>query len=75
MLGPRDRKMLQKTNIRTLEEVGVEYYYDDAALRKGNIRTLTRSMIHKLAAKAEGLWLHVDLDVLSTRSLPAVYYR
>ncbi|MEW6603777.1 MAG: arginase family protein [Thermoproteota archaeon] len=75
MLGPRDIRILQKTNIRTLEDAGVEYYYDDAALRKGNIRTLTRRMTRKLAAKAEGLWLHVDLDVLSTRSLQAVDYR
>lgn len=74
MLGPRDKKLLQKAKIRSLDDGSIEYY-DDISLRRGNIRALADRVTRKLAATAEGLWLHVDLDVLSTRSLPAVDYR
>lgn len=74
MLGPRDKKILQKTKTRSLDDGGIEYH-DDVSLRRGNIRAMTRRVTRRLAGKAEGLWLHVDLDVLSTRSLPAVDYQ
>jgi arginase len=74
MLGPRDKKILQKTKTRSLDDGGIEYH-DDVTLRRGNIRAMTCRATRRLAAKAEGLWLHVDLDVLSTRSLPAVDYQ
>jgi arginase len=72
MLGPRDKKTLQQFDIRSLD--GKIEYYDDATLRKGNIEALTRKVLQRLTPKLEKLWLHVDLDVLSTRSLPAVDY-
>lgn len=77
MLRTRDKKVLQKIHIRILQEdAGFEYYYDDVTLRKINdIRALIRVMTYKLAVKAKGLWRHVDLNVLSTRSLLAVNYR
>jgi arginase len=74
MLGPRDKKILQKSNVKSLDD-GIIEYYDDATLRKGNIEALTSRVTRQLAAKTNGLWLHVDLDVLSTRSLPAVDYQ
>lgn len=75
MLGPRDKKILQKTNIKSLGDGLVDHYYDDVTLCRENIGTLTRRMTSELATRAKRLWLHVDLDVLSTRSLPAVDYR
>lgn len=73
MLGPRDKKTLQQFDVRSLD--GKIEYYDDATLRKGDIEALTRKVLRRLTPKLEKLWLHVDLDVLSTRSLPAVDYR
>jgi arginase len=72
MLGPRDKKVLQKTNTRSLDDGRIKFY-DDGALRKGNVEALVRKAVQHLAPSR--LWLHVDLDVLSTRSLPAVDYR
>jgi arginase len=72
MLGPRDKKVLQKTNTRSLDDGSIKFY-DDGALRKGNIEALARRAVRHLALGR--LWLHVDLDVLSTRSLPAVDYQ
>jgi arginase len=73
ILGARDKKVLQKTGIRSLD--GLVEYHDDAELRAGNISALTSRVLRRLASKTGRLWLHIDLDVLSTRSLPAVDYR
>lgn len=73
MLGPRDKKILQQFDVRSLD--GKIECYDDAALCKGNIEALTRKVLRRLTPRLEKLRLHVDLDVLSTRSLPAVDYR
>ncbi|HET6779868.1 MAG TPA: arginase family protein [Nitrososphaera sp.] len=75
LLGPRDKKILQKTNVRSLDDDRNIEYYDDTTLRKGNIEALMSKVTRQLASKVKGLWLHVDLDVLSTRSLPAVDYQ
>lgn len=72
MLGPRDKKLLQKSGIASLD--GKIEYYDDVSIRKSDIEALVRKVLRR-RAKTEKLWLHVDLDVLSTRSLPAVDYR
>jgi arginase len=74
LLGPRDKKILQKTNVRSLDDGNIEYY-DDITLRKGNIEALMSKVTRQLASKVKKLWLHVDLDVLSTKSLPAVDYQ
>ena len=74
MLGPRDKKILQKTNVRSLDDGNIEYY-DDTTLRKGSIEALMSKVTRQLASKVKKLWLHVDLDVLSTKSLPAVDYQ
>lgn len=75
MLGPRDKKILQKTNVRSLDDDGNIEYYDDTTLRKANIEALMSKVTRQLASKVKKLWLHVDLDVLSTKSLPAVDYQ
>ncbi|MGI0037926.1 MAG: arginase family protein, partial [Nitrososphaera sp.] len=49
--------------------------YDDIALRRANIPILTRKLTQQMAMKVKRLWLHIDLDVLSTSSLPAVDYQ
>lgn len=73
LLGPRDKGVLRRTGTRSLDD-GRITFYDDGALRRGNVETLARRAIRKLTPKVEKMWLHVDLDVLSTRSLPAVDY-
>lgn len=74
MLGPRDKQILQNTNVKSLDDRSITYY-DDATLRRADIPELTRKLTRQLASKVKRLWLHIDLDVLSTRSLPAVDYQ
>jgi arginase len=73
ILGARDRKVLQKTGIRSL--AGLVEYHDDTELLAGNIAALTNKVLWRLSSKTNKLWLHIDLDVLSTKSLPAVDYQ
>jgi arginase len=80
MLCPRDKKVLQKQGLECLSSKAVEIFYDDTALRKSkNIEALINRTLRQLRSKTvtvvDKLWLHVDLDVLSTRSMPAVDYQ
>ena len=50
-------------------------FHDDESLHRANIEALAGKVVRRLARQVGRLWLHVDLDVLSTRSLPAVDYR
>jgi arginase len=80
MLCPRDKKVLQNQGVESLSSKVVETFYDDIALRKSrNIEALINRTLKQLKSKTvtvvDKLWLHVDLDVLSTRSMPAVDYR
>ena len=72
LLGPRDKKILQDMGVSSLSKE-VEFY-DDNTLRNENLENLTRSVLSRLQGSTNGWWLHVDLDVLSTDSLPAVDY-
>jgi arginase len=74
MLGPRDKQILQNANVKSLADGSITYY-DDVTLRRADIAVLTRRLTRQLASKVSTLWLHIDLDVLSTRSLPAVDYQ
>ncbi len=74
MLGPRDKKTLEETEIQSLDD-GTIVFHDDESLRKADIEVLAGRAARRLARRVGRLWLHVDLDVLSTRSLPAVDYR
>jgi len=72
VLGPRDKKILQEASVYSLsDEVD---FYDDKALRNENVEDLARYVLSRLQEGTDGWWLHVDLDVLSTNSLPAVDY-
>lgn len=73
IMGARDRGILQKTNVRALAD-SVELY-SDTELMYGLIEGLTIKSILRMSRDAQRLWLHIDLDVLSTDSLPAVDYR
>jgi len=73
ILGPRDREILQRAGIRSLDD-GSTPFYNANAVRRGGLGTLARKAVRRVASKAGALWLHVDLDVLSTRSLSAVDY-
>jgi arginase len=72
VLGPRDKKILQEASVYSLSEE-VEFY-DDKSLRNENVKDLTRYVLSRLQEGTDGWWLHVDLDVLSTNSMPAVDY-
>ena len=79
MLGPRDKKVLQKQGVESLSRKVVETFYDDIVLRKSkNVEALINRALKRLKSKmvmVDKLWLHVDLDVLSTRSMPPVDYQ
>jgi arginase len=74
IFGPRDKKALEKTRTRSLDD-GTIMFYDDGSLRNMDMLQVAESALRKLNRRVDKLWLHVDLDVLSTRSLPAVDYR
>jgi arginase len=65
--------VLLKTGVRSLD--GTVELYSDSDLLKNGIESLTEKTVGKLSRNTDRLWLHVDLDVLSTESLPAVDYQ
>ncbi len=73
MLGPRDKTILKKLGVESLRDK-VEFY-DDANIQNGKIDVLMSNAIQRLTSKLNGLWLHVDFDVLSTQSMYAVDYQ
>lgn len=73
IMGARDRDVLQKTNVRSLD--GTVKLYSDSALLSGGIESLTKKALQQLDGNTQRVWLHIDLDVLSTESLPAVDYQ
>jgi arginase len=72
IFGARDKKVIQKYGVRSLD--GLVDYHDDAELRADNISALAKKALRHLT-KVNKVWLHIDLDVLSTKSLPAVDYQ
>lgn len=78
ILGPRDKKVLQEQGVESLSRKGVETFYDDIALHKSkNVEALINRALKQVRSKktVDKLWLHVDFDVLSTHSMPAVDYQ
>lgn len=73
IMGARDRGILQKTSVRSLAD-SVELY-SDTELLYSDIEGLTTKTLLQLGRNVQRLWLHIDLDVLSTDSLPAVDYK
>jgi arginase len=72
IMGARDKGVLLKAGVRSLD--GSVEMYSDSDLKNG-IESLTKKAVDKLSRNTDRLWLHVDLDVLSTESLPAVDYQ
>ena len=78
MLGPRDRNYLQKQGIKSVYGKVVKAFYDDIDIRKSkDIEGLVNRAIKHLKSNrtVDKLWFHVDLDVLSSRSMSAVDYK
>lgn len=73
IMGARDKGVLQKTSVRSLD--GTVELYSDSDLLRGDIESLARKTMQRLAGGTKRTWLHIDLDVLSTDSMPAVDYR
>lgn len=72
MLGPRDKKTIQSYGIDSLmDQIS---YYNDVSIKDQNTGKLIRSRIAKMRSLVNRWWLHVDLDVLNSRSMSAVDY-
>lgn len=76
MLGPRDKKYLQHANVPSLDRMVAEFYSDVALRNSDNCMEdlVSRAVGRLLSSRTKRVWLHMDLDVLSTRSLSAVDY-
>ena len=71
VIGPRDRAELDAAGVASID--GTVAVFDDTTVRADSDE-LARQMVRSLAAPGSHWWLHIDLDVLSTESLPAVDY-
>ncbi|HSD04392.1 MAG TPA: arginase family protein [Nitrosopumilaceae archaeon] len=71
LFGPRDKKLLQNTNVESLaDEINC---YDDTIIHNNSIENLINNAIANLRTRT--WWTHIDFDVLSTDSMPAVDYK
>jgi arginase len=70
-LGPRDADEIAAAGVASLRD-RVAYFVDGEHLHGADVE---RSMQAALAAvSADGLWIHIDLDVLATDAIAAVDY-
>ena len=69
LLGPRDAGILREDGVASLQGE-VEFYDDEALLEVGAGEAVGRAL-SRIGRQVDALWLHVDLDVLSTEALPA----
>jgi arginase len=72
LLGPRDAAELEAAGVRSLAPE-VELHPAVELLVRG-VEPITRATIDRLHRRIGTLWLHIDLDVLSTEALGAVDY-
>ena len=73
MLGPRDRRELDKAGVESLDGA-VALFRDDVAVRASGASTSAHDATTALAAASSSFWLHIDLDVLRTSDFPAADY-
>jgi arginase len=73
LLGARDATILRDENVQSL--AGQVEMYDDATIQGKDAAELMDSVVKKLSKQNSALWLHLDLDILSTSALPAVDYQ
>lgn len=72
-VGPRDRAEIEAAGIDRLDEL--IRVVDDSAVRHDPATAGASAARQARAGPTSAWWLHIDLDVLSTRALPAVDYR
>ncbi|MBI5697794.1 MAG: arginase family protein [Thaumarchaeota archaeon] len=72
MFGIRDKTSLQSLGVKSLrEEI---HAYDDLFIETQDIGRIIQHEKSRIGTLVDNWWLHVDLDVLSSDSLPAVDY-
>jgi arginase len=72
MVGPRDHAELAAAGVATLRhEVGL---FVDGASAREDPRAAESALAEALDTAPSGLWLHVDLDVLSSEAFAAIDY-
>jgi arginase len=72
ILGPRDRSEIVAAGVEPLDDLVP--VLDDVAVGQDPAVAAVRAL-ERIAPDGRPWWLHVDLDVLSTRALPAVDYQ
>jgi len=72
MLGARDADVIRKDGSSSIS--GMVEFYNDKQVQGGRPKELGKQALSHLSSKVSSMWLHVDLDSLSTESLPAVDY-
>jgi arginase len=72
VLGPRDRDELVAANVPSVASTVT--FRDDRALLATDLDTTGLALTRQLHAAAANWWLHLDLDVLATRSFSAIRY-
>lgn len=72
LLGPRDKKTIQDYGIESLMEQTRDY--DDISIKNQNVDEFIANQIANMHNQVNRWWLHVDLDVLDSSSMPAVDY-
>jgi arginase len=75
VLGFRDHEeSLTMKSPDPLTMIPEAHFFDDQALKAGGASAIGGEAARALAADPGHFWVHVDLDVLSTKALPAVDY-
>ncbi|MBA2952491.1 arginase family protein [Nocardioides sp. MAH-18] len=69
VLGPRDEDWRRRFNVGSLRDLGV--WFRDSRETAARPEECGREAVRHLGAAARRWWLHVDLDVLDPRVLPA----
>jgi arginase len=74
LLGPRDRIETREYGAALPEDLGLSGEWDPDDLRDRGLARAGADAEVALTAVAEAFWLHVDVDVLDTASMPATDY-
>ena len=75
ILGPRDREPLRRQRVLSLREISKVTFIDEPVLQSTDAGQLATEIIGHLNLAGPRWWFHLDLDVLSTKSLSAVDYQ
>lgn len=75
ILGARDRDILEKEGVPSLEAITQISITRDTDIRLSIVEEAVNRQLDFIHAADRKWWLHVDLDVLSTDALPSVDYQ